>query len=1028
MSELQELIRKRGSLKGRLTNFEKYLAGYTDGTTCTEVQLIELKLRIDKINEIFSEFDHIQQSIEVSVEGDDDIALQESQRLDFETQFYRSVARAEALVQSNNKNRSFKRSGASSSSSAAGNEEEDTVMNAKSLKGVKLPTINIPKFSGDYSNWLEFRDTYVSMIHKNASITSIQKFHYLRAALDGSAIQIIHALEFSAANYTVAWGALCERYDNTRILVQNHIKSLFNEDSIKKESAESIRRLLDAYTKNLRALHILGEPTSSWDTLIIYIASSKLDFRTLREWEEHKIKHKHLTFDIFCKFLKNRADLLETIELGSNKNYQNNKNQNKFDKNKTFKALAANASNTDSSTTHKCPLCDEEHRIYTCQKFHQLSVSDRKQFAWKAKLCINCLRIGHHRNKCRSGPCKKCKLPHNTLLHRDDDSQSEFGSPSKTTVLSAINSQSGQVLLATALIYIRGANNVMHKVKAVLDSGSQASFMTEALMIKLGLPTQQTNFTVAGINNSVSSISKTCTTIIQSRLNNFQARISFLVLPQLTNSTNVIADIGALNIPNDIILADPEFLSPSSIDILLGADIFWDLLGNKQVRLNHKYPVLQETKFGYVVTGPTKGLQGTRLSSNYCQFDAIQDQLAKFWTIEEFPESRKSAYSVEEATCEEHFVQNVSRESDGRFSVAIPLKMSESELGDSYGRAKNCFLSLERRFQSQPILRGMYVDFMTEYEQLGHMSKGNVHDPHQTAYFLPHHGVLRDQSTTTKLRAVFNASAPTTSGLSLNDLQMVGPTIQSDLLSILLRFRQHRFVMAGDIEKMYRQVLIHKHQRHLQQIIWRCDPSKPLESYTLNTVTYGTASAPFLAVRCLKQLADECEDTQIRQIINEDFYVDDLLTGDSTPEGLMRIRSLVSEVLASGCFNLRKFRSNLPTCESPDSSDSSVVVDLSEHAQSSTLGLKWSPSSDELYFVIKESDDSIATKRKILSTISQVFDPLGLLSIFIITGKILLQKLWLHKLQWDDQLPQDVMKLWTKFINSITHIIQTSIN
>ncbi|XP_041976496.1 uncharacterized protein LOC121731208 [Aricia agestis] len=83
----------------------------------------------------------------------------------------------------------------------------------------------------------------------------------------------------------------------------------------------------------------------------------------------------------------------------------------------------------------------------------------------------------------------------------------------------------------------------------------------------------------------------------------------------------------------------------------------------------------------------------------------------------------------------------------------------------------------------------------------------------------------------------------------------------------------------ADVTKMYRQVEVNESQRPLQQILWRDEPSEPLRAYELNTVTYGTASAPFLAIRCLKQLADECTDPLIQEVISKDFYVDDVITG-----------------------------------------------------------------------------------------------------------------------------------------------------
>ncbi|EDW26925.1 GL21036 [Drosophila persimilis] len=115
--------------------------------------------------------------------------------------------------------------------------------------------------------------------------------------------------------------------------------------------------------------------------------------------------------------------------------------------------------------------------------------------------------------------------------------------------------------------------------------------------------------------------------------------------------------------------------------------------------------------------------------------------------------------------------------------------------------------------------------------------------------------VLRPQSTYTKLRVVFDASSKTSSQVALNDILMVGPTIQEELYSTLLRFRLHRFALTADVKKMYRQVMVNEADRQFQLIVWRRDPSESLRLYKLNTVTYGTVPAPFLAIRCLKRLS-----------------------------------------------------------------------------------------------------------------------------------------------------------------------------
>lgn len=141
---------------------------------------------------------------------------------------------------------------------------------------------------------------------------------------------------------------------------------------------------------------------------------------------------------------------------------------------------------------------------------------------------------------------------------------------------------------------------------------------------------------------------------------------------------------------------------------------------------------------------------------------------------------------------------------------------------------------------------------MNEYIKLNHMTK--IKQENDVGYFIPHHGVIKEDTTTTKLRVVFDASAKTTSGYSFNDLQIVDPVIQPNLFDTLIRFRKYKYVVCADMEKMYRMCLVNEQQRNLQQIVWRENPNQPLDIYQLNTITYGTASAPFMAIRCLHQL------------------------------------------------------------------------------------------------------------------------------------------------------------------------------
>lgn len=307
--------------------------------------------------------------------------------------------------------------------------------------------------------------------------------------------------------------------------------------------------------------------------------------------------------------------------------------------------------------------------------------------------------------------------------------------------------------------------------------------------------------------------------------------------------------------------------------------------------------------------------------------------LTRFWELDTL-DSPHSNMSVEEIACEQNFAANTFRNDEGRFVVSMPLKREMNVLGDSLKLAKIRFLSLERKFSRDPIFKEKYINFMREYESLGHMTENKRFSSEGNStinYYFPHHGVIRESSTTTKLRTVFDGSAATTSGVSLNDLQMVGPVVQDDLFSIIIRFRQHKYVVSGDIEKMYRAIEINPSQRPLQQIVFRYDPSQPLKTYTLNTLTYGTASAPYLATKCLTSLASAVSDQQIKNAIQHDFYVDDFLSGASSIEDTIKIAKGVASTLSDAKFNIRKWQLNsLYVVKAISSCETSITHEFSD--------------------------------------------------------------------------------------------------
>ncbi|XP_076384503.1 uncharacterized protein LOC143263363 [Megalopta genalis] len=298
-------------------------------------------------------------------------------------------------------------------------------------------------------------------------------------------------------------------------------------------------------------------------------------------------------------------------------------------------------------------------------------------------------------------------------------------------------------------------------------------------------------------------------------------------------------------------------------------------------------------------------------------------------------------------------------------------------------------------------------------------------------YYLPHHRVIKMSSDTTKLRVIFDGSAVTSTGFSLNDTLHIGPKIQDDLLYILLRFRIHQYVITGDIEKMYRQFLVRPEDRKYQRILW-CDTDNCVKTYELNTVTFGLSAAPYLAIKCLQQLAQD-EGHRLpsaAKILQQDFYVDDALTGASTIQETLASRNELIELLRLAGLNIRQWASNNQELLS-GLSDQNInqKLHLGESSIIKTLGIVWDSVEDSITYTVKPlTHASRVTKRLISSEIVKVHDPLGLLGPVIIVANILLQKIWTLKVDWDESLPMSLHTEWTRYYTQLPLLSNVTFN
>uniref|UniRef100_A0A182NMZ8 DUF1758 domain-containing protein n=1 Tax=Anopheles dirus TaxID=7168 RepID=A0A182NMZ8_9DIPT len=318
------------------------------------------------------------------------------------------------------------------------------------------------------------------------------------------------------------------------------------------------------------------------------------------------------------------------------------------------------------------------------------------------------------------------------------------------------------------------------RMRCILDSGSQIEAITADVAKRLRLSVRHGRLTVNGISGKISVSQQVQTDVMAiNETHRFNAR--FYVIPALSAQPPKTITHIPLDMPPDEFLADDSYGHPGPIDAILGAGLFFDAISEGLHRLPNGL-TLQNSKFGWLIGGLLRDVTPTKLYEQSINasciascIDDLKDKLnGQDWS------------TLQHHDLDIHFKEHTTIAEDGRYVVRIPLLGDLIQLGDSLEQAQRRLFSLERKLSRHEPTYDEYKRFMREYLELNHFIAVPTHELENVRYVIPHSYVIKPESTTTKLRVVFDASAKTTSGVSLNDLQAIGPVIQPDLLHVWL--------------------------------------------------------------------------------------------------------------------------------------------------------------------------------------------------------------------------------------------------
>ena len=494
--------------------------------------------------------------------------------------------------------------------------------------------------------------------------------------------------------------------------------------------------------------------------------------------------------------------------------------------------------------------------------------------------------------------------------------------------------------------------------------------------------------------------------------------------------------------------------------LIIGQDNYWALMDNSVglenlITHNNMQSGIIRTKFGWSISGNLSNNPGwpQALSNNpiktICNMEKVEDieeSLTKLFNRDE-DLNNESSLSSEEQYAVDRFKETIRRQPDGRYTVQPIFKKDAVPLKNNYFLANIRYRSLMKSLRRYPERLQAYNEAMQKMLQNQEIeevkeTKEDCQNPRRNLYHLPHSAVVKEERLTTNVRVVFDGSAENNDGISLNSQLLEGPALQQDIAALQILLRLKKYVIIGDISRMFYNIYLQEEFRDYYRFLWNFDTdAEEPKVYRFRSITMGAKDSPFIAIATIHYHLDHVaqrnpEKRWILELLRKHLYVDDLILSVDTIEEAILVRKEITDILGEMKMKIRKWASNNdkilntipPEDRYPTLDDSDNLISK----DTKCLGVSWSPSKDMLHYnsynTLMAKKKPKFTKRGISSIVPALYDPAGLIQPYIVEGKICLQKAWTYRdnkgnsLGWDDFLPKDLETMFDKWTNQLENI------
>ena len=902
----------------------------------------------------------------------------------------------------------------------SGSEHGSCVSN----QSVQLPKLSLPEFGGDLTQWQTFWDKFKATVD-GSDLPDVTKFTYLQSLLVGDAKKAVEGLSLTSAHYKVACELLQRQFERREKIVFSHIQGLLNLTANVKGSRlaqlQSIQDQILVHVRSLEALEVNGE---TYGIVLTPLVLSRLPPEVRMEWAREG-EGKECDLQHLLDFLEKeiaRRERAESLQFRSN---------DKPEEKRRPHPRYPSASALQTSSESKCGFCDKPHPTAKCFAVAKLTRKQREQKIRDCRLCLRCLSSEHFARGCPAR-CEQCQGKHHVFCcHKSKGSETDVvASPdvvvdSHVGVAGTLKCELKQVVLQTAKVKVLGPRGTCD-VTLLFDSGSDRTYVSNKLVKKLGLKrigATELRYAVFGGGQSSSSLRNVCEINMQgvregmSKVSLKAVEIPVICAPMARPqiSANILSAFTDIELTESGVNHKGEV----SVDVLVGLDYYWQLMGEGNRRFPNSNLVAQQTVFGWVVSGSLDGDCHSVVSQQLlCLNDLSENTVRRFWDLESIGIGSQELVAPTDKVLED-FDKSIQFK-DGRYEVGLPWKQGSQvpKLKDNRSQAQVRLQSLSRKLSRDPSLKSRYDSVLQEME----CSKVIEEVPpselvsHYPVFYLPHRPVVKEASSSTKVRPVFDASAKGVSGVSLNDCLETGPSLNPCLVELLVRFRRWRVAITADLTKAFLQIKLQRKDQDVHRFLWDVNGSVRVMRFL--RVTFGNKASPFLLNATIRHHLGKYPESVVVRELRENLYVDDWLSGADTEEEACSMFQEAKSIMSQAGMSLAKWNSNSKVLVDKVCGESGSISREDEGVK--VLGVMWNPAKDSFSFEgVGLPSSIVTTKRVVLSFIARMFDPVGFLTPFTLMAKCLFQCLWQLGLDWDQAVPEEISSSFCGWLSGL---------